>query len=197
MGDILGWRRMKGIIGILVLASLVLPASAIAGGSRGNIGHGSVPVSHDRSSRYEQAYSAHTQKLTLNNSRHVTTNQYGEYEYRPIFTNVLVVHRNIVLSMDRESMYIDDGLDENGDAYYLYFVFSRDGVSSRVTLAENLRPAPLEVLSEVQREILRASITDLAKSGCGVVIPGSVPLDRLSKFDLYPCVQQVFARSRG
>ncbi len=154
-------------------------------------------VSHDRTSRFEQAYSSHIQELVLKNSRHVTTNQRGEYEYRPIFTNVLVVHPNIVLSMGWERIYNDDGLDKNGELYYLYFAFGNDGVNSRVTLAKNLRPAPLEVLSEVQREILRASITELAKSGCGVVIPGSAPLDKITKFDLYPCVQQVFARSRG
>lgn len=169
----------------------------LSGAARSLCRPGVAAGSHDRASRFEQAYTSHTQKLVLKNFLHVTSGRHGEYRFRPIFTNVLVVHPNIVLSLDREGMYVDDGLDKNGEYYYLYFVFFNEGVNSRVTLAKNLRPVSLEALSKVQREILRTSITELAKSGCGVVISGPEPLDKIAKLDLYPCVQQVFARSRG
>ncbi len=140
-----------------------------------------------------EIYQPHTLTLTLKNFLRVTRDRLGEFKYLSISTPVLAVHPHIVLGLAGLGSYADDGFDLAGNNYHLYLVFTQHRLASLVTLAPDLKPAPLQWLSLDQKEILRASIREVAQSGCRRTLPETASTAELARFDLGPCIKQLFA----
>ena len=161
------------------LALLPRPAGAESGGAQ--------------AATEREIYQHHTLKLTLKNFLQVSRDRRGEFKYQSINAPVLAVHPHIVLSLAGGQAYIDDGFDLAGNDYHLYLVFRRQQLASLLTLAPDLKPTPLGQLTPGQVEILRASIREVAQSGCRRTLPQTASTAELAKFDLGPCIKQVFA----
>ncbi len=140
-----------------------------------------------------EVYQRHTLKLTLKNFLHVTKDRRDEFRYRSINAPVLAVHPHIVLSLAGGRTYVDDGFDVAGNDYHLYLVFQRHQLASLLTLAPDLKPTPLHWLTPGQAEILRASIREAAQSGCQRTLPQTASTAELARFDLGPCIKNLFA----
>ena len=106
---------------------------------------------------------------------------------------MLAVHPHIVLSLAGGRTYVDDGFDVAGNDYHLYLVFQRHQLASLLTLAPDLKPTPLHWLTPGQAEILHASIREAAQSGCQRTLPQTASTAELARFDLGPCIKNLFA----
>ncbi len=143
--------------------------------------------------KQSEIYQPHTLTLTLKNFMQVTRGQLGEYKYRSVSAPVLAVHPHIVLGLAGRGVYADDGLDLAGNDYHLYLIYGQQGLATLLTLAPDLQPAPLRWLTPEQKEILRASIREVAQSGCHHTLPAAASTAELTRFDLEPCVKRLFA----
>ncbi len=145
------------------------------------IGAGAVPLSwneRERLRRVPARYRPYAKVVRLKNMLRPIREAGGRFRYERIYATVIAVHPHVALYWSQGSKYMDDLEDKAGNVYYLDFIYMTSGLKSHVTKAVILKSAPSKLLNADQKEIVRDTLIELARS-CGKTVDDSMDLDEL------------------